>query len=295
MPERPHKVVIEAPAKLNLALDVTGVTGNGYHTVDMVMQAVSLYERVEVVRSMGYSLRLPGSPVPANDKNTATKAASAFFYETGLLAGADITIHKKVPTRAGLAGGSADAAAVLMGLNALYGARLSLAELCAIGATIGADVPFSITGGTARVRGIGEDLTPLPPLPGCWFVIAMPTGFGVSTPAAYAKYDVLGSPVHPDVDAACAAIQQGGIDKLLPHMQNALAHANNGKAGKKLVSLLLGHRAQAALMTGSGAAVFGLFLEEGPARAAAKALRPEAAKVFVVQPVAHGPRVMAQG
>lgn len=294
MSGRLHKVVVEAPAKLNLALDVTGVTDNGYHTVDMVMQAVGLYERVEVVRSMGYSLRLPGSPVPANDKNTATKAAAAFFGQTGLLAGADITIHKKIPTRAGLAGGSADAAAVLVGLNALYGARLELPELCAIGATIGADVPFSIVGGTARAQGIGEVLTPLPPLAGCWFVIAMPAGFGVSTPAAYAKYDALGSPVHPDVAAACAAIEAGDILALVPNMQNALAHANNDEAGKKLVSLLQGRGARAALMTGSGAAVFGLFLEEGAARAAAKALRPGAARVFVAQPVAHGPRVVAQ-
>lgn len=286
-----NRVVVEAPAKLNLALAVTGIADNGYHLVDMVMQAVTVWERVEVVRSMGYSLRLPRSPIPVNDKNTATKAAAAFFYHTGLLAGADITVHKAIPTRAGMAGGSADAAAVLMGLNRLYGARLTIQQLCEIGAGIGADVPFSLLGGTARVTGIGEQLHPLPPLPACWFAIAMPSD-GVSTPVAYSRFDEMGSPLNPDITAACEAIRQGSLEALVPHMQNMLEHSSGTEVTVQLRQVMDSHGALASMMTGSGAAVFGLFRQEGQARAAAKAARGIAVKTFVAQPVAAGPRIV---
>ena len=159
--ERKNAVTVLAPAKLNLALDVVGLLPNGYHALDMTMQTITLYERVMLRRSAGLSLRLPGSLVQPNDKNTAIKAALAFFYYTGLLAGVDITIYKNTPVRAGMAGGSADAAAVLVGLNALYGAKLSMSELCALGAGIGADVPFALMGGTCRVQGVGDLLKAL--------------------------------------------------------------------------------------------------------------------------------------
>ena len=138
------RVTVLAPAKLNLALDVVGILPGGYHALDMTMQAVSLYERVVIRRSPYLDLALPGSKVKPGPGNTAIKAALAFFHYTGLLAGADITIYKSVPVRAGMAGGSADAAAVLVGLNELYGARLSMSELCALGVSIGADVPFAL-------------------------------------------------------------------------------------------------------------------------------------------------------
>ena len=150
-----RSVTVLAPAKLNLSLDVVGTLPNGYHDLDMVMQTIDLYEKITLRRSHDLTLNLPGSFVPANDKNTAVKAALAFFAYTGLLAGVDMTIYKRVPVRAGMAGGSADAAGVLVGLNELYGAKLSMSELCAIGAGIGADVPFALMGGTCRVRGVG--------------------------------------------------------------------------------------------------------------------------------------------
>ena len=126
-------VTVLAPAKLNLALDVVGLLPSGYHDLDMTMQAITLYERVVLRRSPYLNLRLPGSLVAPNNKNTAIKAALAFFDYTGLLAGVDITIYKNTPVRAGMAGGSADAAAVLVGMNELYGAHLSMSELCALG------------------------------------------------------------------------------------------------------------------------------------------------------------------
>ena len=201
-----RSVTVLAPAKLNLSLDVVGTLPNGYHDLDMVMQTIDLYEKITLRRSNTLSLTLPGSFVPVNDKNTAIKAAVAFFRYTGLLAGVDMTIYKRVPVRAGMAGGSADAAGVLVGLNELYDAHLSMSELCAIGAGIGADVPFALLGGTCRVRGVGDLMKALPPCPDCWFVVAMPS-VGVSTPEAFARYDTMGSPVHPDCEAQEQAIR----------------------------------------------------------------------------------------
>ena len=166
-----RSVTVLAPAKLNLSLDVVGTLPNGYHDLDMVMQTIDLYEKITLRRSNTLSLTLPGSFVPVNDKNTAIKAAVAFFRYTGLLAGVDMTIYKRVPVRAGMAGGSADAAGVLVGLSELYDAHLSMSELCAIGAGIGADVPFALLGGTCRVRGVGDLMKALPPCPdaGSWW------------------------------------------------------------------------------------------------------------------------------
>lgn len=288
------KVVVRAPAKLNLALDVTGLTPDGYHTLDMIMQAVTLYEEVEIARSSGYSLRCPQSRIPSNDKNTATRAASVFFTETGLLAGADITVHKKVPVRAGMAGGSADAAAVLVGLNELYNARLPLGELARLGTMVGADVPFSLLGGTARVGGIGNLLQPLPPLPCCWFVVGMPRD-GVSTPAAFARYDQVGSPVHPNIDAAATAVQAGDLAGLAGQMQNALEYASGDAQTASIRRVLDENGALASLMTGSGAAVYGLFAAQMAAENAAEALRTVVPQVFVVQPDPCGPQVVGKG
>lgn len=286
-----RSVTVLAPAKLNLTLDVTGVRPDGYHTLDMIMQAVSLYERVTVRKSEALSLALPGSRVPANEHNTAYKAALAFFDETGLLAGADITVEKHVPVRAGMAGGSADAAAVLAGLNELYGARLSRAQLCAVGARVGADVPFCIAGGTARVTGIGDVLEPLRPCPPCWFTVCMPAE-GVSTPQAYARYDALGTALHPDSAAAAGAIARGDLAGLCAQMGNALEQAAASPDTAPLCRALRAHGALAALMTGSGAAVFGVFDSEGAARAAHGALARQCSRCWVLRPEAAGARVV---
>ena len=165
--ERRNAVTVLAPAKLNLALDVVGLAAQrlpcaGHDHADH--HPVRAGECCAA--APGSACSLPGSLVQPNDKNTAIKAALAFFHYTGLLAGVDITIHKNTPVRAGMAGGSADAAAVLVGLNALYGAKLSMSELCALGAGIGADVPFALMGGTCRVQGVGDLLKALPPCAG---------------------------------------------------------------------------------------------------------------------------------
>ena len=291
MERRINCVTVLAPAKLNLALDVVGTLPNGYHDLDMTMQAITLYERVVLRRSPYLNLRLPGSLVQANDKNTAIKAALAFFHYTGLLAGVDITIYKNTPVRAGMAGGSADAAAVLVGLNALYGAQLSMSELCALGAKIGADVPFALMGGTCRVQGVGDFIKALPPCPDCWFAIVMPD-YGVSTPEAFAAYDKVGSSVHPDCEAQEAAIRAEDLDALCAAAGNALEECSGAQDTEAIKALLKAHGAVTALMTGSGAAVFGVFRTEAEAKAAAAAARQRWKQVYTAKPDRGGARVI---
>lgn len=285
------QVSVIAPAKLNLTLDVTGVLPGGYHSMDMVMQTISLYERVILRKSDGLSLRLPGSRVPVNEKNTAIKAALAFFDYTGLLAGVDMDVYKQTPVRAGMAGGSADAAAVLVGLNALYDADLSMSELCAIGVTIGADVPFALLGGTCRVQGIGDLLKPLPPCPDCWFVVVMPSA-GVSTPAAFAAFDKQGSTIRPDSDRAEAAIKAGDLTALCATMGNALEECSGAKETPRIKQLLLENGAMTALMTGSGSAVFGVFESEQTARGAVAVLKTGYRQVYLAQPTKGGAKIL---
>ena len=278
-----NRVTVLAPAKLNLALDVVGTLPNGYHDLDMTMQAITLYEKVVLARSSSLNLSLPGSPVAANDSNTAIKAAIAFFRYTGLLAGVDITIYKNVPVRAGMAGGSADAAAVLVGLNALYGAHLSMSELCALGAKIGADVPFALMGGTCRVQGVGDVMKALPVMP----------DYGVSTPEAFAAYDRVGSSRHPDCEAQEAAIRAEDLAAVCAAAGNALEECSGAKDNEAIKAALCEHGALTALMTGSGAAVFGIFADEAEARTAAAALKTRWPQVYVAQPDKGGARVTA--
>ena len=287
-----NRVTVLAPAKLNLALDVVGLLPNGYHNLDMTMQAISLYERVILRRSSGLSLSLPGSPVAANDSNTAIKAAVAFFRYTGLLAGVEITIEKNVPVRAGMAGGSADAAAVLVGLNALYGAKLSMSELCALGAKIGADVPFALMGGTCRVQGVGDVIKALPPVPDCWFTVVMPD-YGVSTPEAFAAYDRIGSSTHPDCEAQEAAIRAEDLAGVCAAAGNALEECSGARDNEAIKTALQEQGAITALMTGSGAAVFGVFADEASARTAAAAVQTRWPQVYVAQPDRGGARMIA--
>ena len=285
-------VTVLAPAKLNLSLDVVGTLPNGYHDLDMVMQTIDLYEKITLRRGNDLSLTLPGSFVPVNDKNTAVKAALAFFDYTGLLAGVDMTIYKRVPVRAGMAGGSADAAGVLVGLNELYDAHLSMSELCAIGAGIGADVPFALLGGTCRVRGVGDLMKALPPCPDCWFTVVMPD-YGVSTPEAFAAYDKVGSSTHPDCEAQEKAVRAEDLAGVCAAAGNALEECSGARDNEAIKAALRQHGAVTALMTGSGAAVFGVFTTEEAARGAAEALKAQWPQVYVAQPDKGGARVVS--
>lgn len=283
------KITVLAPAKLNLTLDVVGLVPGGYHAMDMIMQAIDLFERVTVETAPPERLEITCSNrlLPTGGGNTAYKAACAFFKEVGLAAGAKISIEKTVPVKAGMAGGSADAAAVLVALNALYGAGLSPRQLADIGFSVGADVPFAVLGGTAHATGVGEVLAPLRPLPPCWFVVCMPE-YGIRTPEAFARYDRVGADCRPCTTAALAAVETGNLTALSSAMGNALEKAAAGRHTREITAQLKSAGALAAQMTGSGAAVFGLFCEESAARRALAALQKSFPQCFLARPFKEG-------
>ena len=274
--ERKNAVTVLAPAKLNLALDVVGLLPNGYHALDMTMQTITLYERVMLRRSAGLSLRLPGSLVQPNDKNTAIKAALAFFHYTGLLAGVEITIYKNVPVRAGMAGGSSDAAAVLFGVNKMFRLGLTTEELMQRGVKIGADVPYCILRGTALSEGIGEVLTSLPPVPQCQVLVAKP-GINVSTKFVYENLHAndLKPEQHPDIDGMIQAIQDQDLQGIAGKLGNVLetVTVKEYPVIQEIKDKMVEFGAIGSLMSGSGPTVFGLFTNPKAAQQAYEELR----------------------
>jgi len=284
-------VRVEAPAKINLSLDVTGRLENGYHTVKMVMQTVSLTDTVEITPAKTLSLRIEGADLEANEHNTAWKAVLLYSERCGISPHFAVTLHKRIPMQAGLAGGSADAAGVLVGLNALNNNLLSLEELCEIGAEIGADVPFCIKGGTALATGIGTDLTPLTPLENGYIVVVKPH-CGVSTAAAYAAIDSVPYPVVTHSDAVVSALEKGDLSAVGSAMHNRFAEVLVIPQVATLVAALKENGACGACMTGSGSAVIGIFLDKETAIACAERLAPCVETAVVCRPWQGGPKIV---
>ena len=286
-------VWVNAPAKVNLALDITGVTDNGYHQMEMVMQAVSLYDRVllEQTKTGGIALSCDPPSLPCDEGNIAWKAAQCFFDACGIQE-RNVRIHleKQIPQQAGMGGGSADGAGVLAGLNVLYGTGLSTAQLCRIGIQVGADLPFCLCGGTALVRGIGEQITPLPDLPDCTFVIAKPKG-GISTQRAFAEYDRAGLGPVLRLDEMIGAMERGDLSGVCGQLYNALERVCGLRDVEVIKTTLLSLGAKGALMTGSGSAVFGIFTDRGRAYDCERRLKERYPECFVCRPVPHGPMI----
>ncbi len=285
------KVTVTAPAKLNLSLDVTGTDGRGYHTLDMIMQTVSVYEKVTVMpRQEGIVLSSNAKYIPRDSKNVAFRAAEVFFDHSGISAGADIYIRKKVPIKAGMAGGSADAAGVLVALDRLYGTVYGTEKLMELGGRVGSDVPFMISGGTKRVQGTGDVILPCPAMPRCHLVICMPSR-GVSTPAAFMNFDRLGKEVPVDTRALMDAMARKDIRKAALFMVNELEEAARSPDTRPIKEKLLATGALGAAMTGSGAAVFGVFDDDSLAQKAVEALKEDYRSVYLAHPVSFGARV----
>lgn len=267
-----QKLTLSAPAKLNLALDVVGAAPDGYHALDMVMQAVSLCDTVTLEEAEEIGLDCPDW-LPAGPGNLAWRAAERLRDFSGVRKGARITLEKRIPAQAGLGGGSADAAAVLKGLNTLWELGLNEGELLRVGLTLGADVPFALTGGTARVRGVGEEIEPITGVKPLWFVLAKPAG-GVGTAEAYRMYDEEGAGARPAIGPFIGALQKGNAGGMALFGGNALERAAAGllpAIGELLEKIRAAGTAYAA-MTGSGSAVFGVFQTESEAIAAKEKL-----------------------
>ena len=276
---------IKAAAKLNFSLDILGIRPDGYHEMDMVMQTIDLFDDVELSKAGTISVFSDGSP--DGPENLAWKAAEAFFRAAKRSGGARIRLTKRIPAQAGMAGGSADAAAVLIGLNALYDARLSPEALRDAGLSVGADVPYCLIGGTARVRGIGEIVEPMPPFLSGYLVVAKPA-IGISTAEAFRRFDRAENLRHPDIAALLSVMEKGQLDALSLFMENVLEQSEQNETVETLRQELLKNGALAARMTGSGSAVFGLFSEKEAASRCAVALAGENRQIFVTKPYPNG-------
>ncbi len=213
------RIIISAHAKINLTLSVLGRRADGYHELDTIMHEISLSDTVEIAKAERLSLSVEEGAAPAGEENLMMRAAAWFFRETGMAGGASMRLWKRIPKEAGLGGGSADAAAVLRGLNRLYGNPFSLPDLAKRSAVIGADVPFCVMGGAARCRGIGEELTPLPAWDGLSLLIVRPD-ISVSTGAAYAALDRSGAARQNKTDAAENALRERNFPALAASLSN---------------------------------------------------------------------------
>jgi len=273
-----------APAKINLTLDVVGTREDGYHLLESIFQSVDICDMVTVRKRLGRRITLdaPGCDCPV-EKNTAYKAAVAFFAYTGLKKGVHLSVTKHIPQQAGMGGGSADAAGVLVALNKLFKTNLTDEQLCEIGLTVGADVPFCVMGGTAYVTGIGEGLRPLPPLPDCAIVIAQPAE-GISTKEAYAAVDNADILARPDNAAAIAALEAGNLQGVCAQAINVFESATHLEGVKDIRLRMEAFHPLCSQMTGSGSCVFAVFEDEEAAEACLTALQDAYPTAFICHP-----------
>lgn len=284
------KVKVKAPAKINLSLDVIRKRPDGYHDVAMVMQSVSLYDYVTVETNDTDKINIfcDYPDVPCDERNIAYKACQAFFnYVKMDLNGVDITIDKNIPTQAGLAGGSADGAAVIVALNRLFDTHLKSKELCEIGSKIGADVPFCIVGGTKLAKGTGTDLENIASMPKCNVVICKPE-LSISTAEAYRKIDSLNTS-HPQLtQEMIRAIYSRDIWMITSSMLNDFDIALDLDEIKEIKKTMLKNKALGACMSGSGSAVFAVFNSEKKAQKCISVLNETYDKVFLCEPTKDG-------
>lgn len=271
-----NEISLKALAKINLGLDVLGEREDGYHEVRMVMQTVYLYDLLEIRRRRepGIVIRTNLSFLPVDESNLVYQAAQMLIQEFGIDEGVEVRLTKRIPVTAGLAGGSSDGAAMLYGMNRLFELRLSRQALMERGTKLGADVPYCLMRGTALAEGIGEKLTPLSPMVKCLVLIAKPP-VNVSTRQVYRKLTLDGNTVHPDIDALLADIRRKDFGAVCADMGNLLESVviPDYPVIEEIRQLMLKDGASAAMMSGSGPTVFGLFRDETAAKRARDAMR----------------------
>ena len=270
---------LKALAKINLGLDVLGRREDGYHDMRMVMQSVYLYDNVKLESREEPGIELSSNLyyLPDDSGNIAYKAAQMMLEEFDLPGGVRITLEKHIPVAAGMAGGSANAAAVLFGMNRLFGLHLTREELMERGVKLGADVPYCIMRGTVLAEGIGEKLTVLPSIPRCAVLIAKPP-ISVSTRVVYEALDSKEIVSHPDIDGLIRALQRGSLRDTAACMGNVLEDVTIPKYPviREIKEEMLSAGALNAMMSGSGPTVFGLFENKMKARAAQERIRKKA-------------------
>ena len=284
------KVTYKANAKINLMLDILARLDNGYHSLFMLMQSVDLSDIVTVEETESGKIEITSSEdgIPCDKRNIAWKAAEKFF-EAAEAENKGIKIHleKHIPFAAGMAGGSADGAAVIAALNDIYGTGLTTQELCAIGVKVGADVPFCLTGGTCLAQNVGEILSPLPALDDCYIVLAKPDR-GVSTKEAYDAFDTAQNVRHLDTCGMLYAASKGDLYEICKRAKNVFEQLIEVPERVPIKSVMNRYGALTACMSGSGPTVYGIFDDESKAQAAAEALKSVVKNIYVTRPAKCG-------
>lgn len=272
------KIQLKALAKINLGLDVLRRREDGYHEVKMIMQTIGLHDDLEIrkTKTPGIQVKTNLYYLPTNENNLVYKAAKLLMDEFQIQDGVSIQLKKRIPVAAGMAGGSSDGAAVLWGINQMYGLGLSMQALMERGVRLGADVPYCIQRGTALAEGIGEKLSVLPPMPKCTILIAKP-GISVSTKFVYENLHAndLKPEQHPDVDSMIEAMRQKDLGLLCSRMGNVLETVTIPAYPviNEIKRTMMDNGAIGSMMSGSGPTVFGIFDSPSAAKQAVKAVR----------------------
>ena len=272
------KIQLKALAKINLGLDVLRRREDGYHEVKMIMQTIGLHDDLEIrkTKTPGIQVKTNLYYLPTNENNLVYKAAKLLMDEFQIQDGVSIQLKKRIPVAAGMAGGSSDGAAVLWGINQMYGLGLSMQALMERGVRLGADVPCCIQRGTALAEGIGEKLSVLPPMPKCTILIAKP-GISVSTKFVYENLHAndLKPEQHPDVDSMIEAMRQKDLGLLCSRMGNVLETVTIPAYPviNEIKRTMMDNGAIGSMMSGSGPTVFGIFDSPSAAKQAVKAVR----------------------
>ena len=268
----------KAYAKINLSLDILGRLENGYHIVKMVMQTIDLSDELifetqdRECPSMEVTLVTDNGEIPGGEDNLIVRAVRRMEYKYGIRRDLRITLKKNIPVAAGMAGGSTDAAAALRAVRDLFVPDVSDEELQKIGVTLGADIPYCVTGGTQLSEGIGEVLTVLPDAPQCGLVICKPP-VGVSTGEVYKRYDSLEDVRHPDIDAQIEAIRRGDLAGMAGECGNVLEEVTGAMYPRigEIERFFEKEGARVSKMSGSGPTVFAVFADKQEAARAAQA------------------------
>lgn len=280
------RIELKALGKINLGLDVLGRRENGYHDVRMVMQTLYLYDNVTLIKKEEPGIEIESNLyfLPKDSGNIAWKAANLLMEEFNIPGGIKIILNKYIPVAAGMAGGSSNAAAVLYGMNKMYKLGLSQQELMDRGVKLGADVPYCIMRGTVLAEGIGEILSPLPPMPKCQILIAKPL-VSVSTKAIYEAIDSKEIEDHPDIDGIIEGLKKQDLNKIASSMGNVLEKVTIDMHPEiaQIKNCMLENGALGAMMSGSGPTVFGIFRSRRAAQEAYEKVKAQgiAKQVYV--------------
>lgn len=281
------ETVQNAYAKLNLTLDIVGDRSDGYHDLKMVMQSVELHDTVRIRESADEKITIECAErfIPRNPNNLAAKAAERFFEASGVSRrGLIIAIDKVIPVCAGMAGGSSDAAAVLLALRRMYAPGMSIETLCAIGESVGSDVPYCVFGGTALAEGKGEKLTRIPPMPSVPVVVCKPD-FPISTPELFALVNMKKINLRPDTAGMIKNLEHADAEGAARRLYNVFEDVLPKKYGEvaRIKSRMLDLGAAGACMTGSGPTVFGIFRDEVTAERAYASLSENYSRTFLTK------------